>query len=391
MVALVAALRRLPLLRAHRLPRWLWWAPASALALGIVVGGVSVGRPPARNWLAWAEILLVGMAGSAAHRKLRLHAVSIGRVLLWAAFGLVLLEQISSAGLRLGSWDAMFVTGVLAFVIAAEMADRIPAHLTVAFQRLGDRGVFTITADTQKKFTSRSEQLAGKWGWVGGLTVATIILLAWVVALIAASSAHFVLSHIGAILFYPQIPFEFLCGWIAGERIVRMFATWLSWRSLRQNDAVWRLMPGHPDGAGGFKPIGSFLFHQAIIAGIPAVYLAAWWFIPLIPAYSSYGFWRLPYLGLLGIAIALELMTFVLPMRSIHAIMRSEKNRLLPRADRLSGRIDSLQRRLNGSRPAFNAQQIKDLIAELAEECKRIEQAPTWPIDGGVNRWKQLR
>ena len=79
-------------------------------------------------------------------------------------------------------------------------------------------------------------------------------------------------------------------------------------------------------------------------------------------------------------------MTFVLPMRSIHAIMRSEKNRLLPRADRLSGRIDSLQRRLNGSRPAFNAQQIKDLIAELAEECKRIEQAPTWPIDSSIRR-----
>jgi len=350
----------------------------------MVGGGILAGWAPAQNWVTWVLILLVGLAGSAARRKLRLLHVPLGRVLLWTVFGLVLVKEISWAGLRPKNWDVMFDTGVLAFVIAVEMADGIPARLTAAFKRLGDRGILATTPDAEKEFAARSEQLAAKWDWLGGLVVALIILAAWIAALAAAHTAKVVFSHISAVLSDPAVLFEFLCGWIAGKRIVHVIAAGMSWQSYIRKEAGWRLMPGHPDGAGGFKPIGDFFFYQAIIAAIPAIYLAAWWwFIPLVPTYAD---WRRPYLFLLLGAIALEIFAFVLPMRSVHIIMRDEKTRLLPHADRLSRRIDSLQQRLFGLKSMSNRQKISDSIAELTEQYKQIEQVPIWPIDSSIRR-----
>src|SRR5712691_13025134 len=140
----------------------------------------------------------------------------------------------------------------------------------------------------------------------------------------------------------------------------------------------------HPDGAGGFRPIGDFFFYQSVIAGIPAIYLAAWWwFIPLMPIYES---WRSPYLGLLLVAIAFEVMAFILPMRSIHMLMREQKTWLLAQADELSRTIESLQQRLRRPESAPERQQIKDSIADMTEEYQRIEQVPTWPIDSSIRR-----
>jgi hypothetical protein len=381
MVLSVASLRHLHLWRGARLPLRLWWAPASALTLGAAAGGILVGWHPARWWPDWVMILVVGLAGSAARRKLLLFRVPMGRVLLWAVFGLVVVKEISSAGLRLRDWDVMLVTGVLAFVIAVEMTHRIPARLTAAFKRLGDRGVLAATPNAEKEFTARSEKYAGEWAWLGGLVVALITLGAWIAALAIAFSA---VPSMSAVLTYPPVLFECLCGWIAGERIVHMIAVGASWRSYTRDGAAWRLMPGHPDGAGGFKPIGDFFFYQATIAAIPAIYLAAWWWlIPLVPAYAD---WRRPYLILLIAAIALEMLAFVWPMRSVHVIMRTEKARLLPQADRLSRRIDSLQQRLSRLKSIPNLQQFRDSIAELTEQYMQIEEVPIWPVDSSIRR-----
>ena len=82
--------------------------------------------------------------------------------------------------------------------------------------------------------------------------------------------------------------------------------------------------PGHIDKAAGLKPVGDFFFYQALIAGIPAVFLAAWLIvIPLEgPRYEP---WRRPYMSLLVLGIAFELFAFFVPMLWFHNEMTERK------------------------------------------------------------------
>jgi len=368
MAALLASLR-------HRPP---WWLPASLLALGVAVFGLlagwSLSVPLAGIWVL---ILLVGLARSASHGERRLHGVPLGPVLLWSAPVLVLGWEIFRVGLRPGKWNLLLLTGVLAFVIAIEMAGRVPGRMKAAFDRLETRGVLKMTPEAREGFNKRSEERARKWSLPGAIAVTLLILVAWLAVLAPRMPARFALSH-------PLMLFECLCGWVAGERVGRMIAYGVSWRPYDSDGASWRLFPGHPDGAGGFRPIGSFFFYQSLIAAIPAIYLAAWWwFIQLSPVYE---FWRSPYLGLLLAAIAIEMMTFILPMVSVHMLMRELKTGLLAQADKLSANIESLQRRVRKSESAPDWQPVKDQINDMTEEYQRIEHAPTWPIDSSIRR-----
>lgn len=71
-----------------------------------------------------------------------------------------------------------------------------------------------------------------------------------------------------------------------------------------------------------------------------------------------------------------EVAAFLWPMRSIHALMREQKNLLLAHADKLSLEIDRLQQLLYQQPSASERQQIKDSIADLTDACKRIEKVP---------------
>ena len=355
-----------------------WWLPASLLALAVAVLGLLAGWQLSVSLAAiWALILVVGLSRSASDGELRLYRLPVGRVLLWLAPALVLGWEVLTVTLRQGTWDLLLFTGVLAFVIALEMADRVPARFAAAFGRVKARGVLDMPAEARERFDRRLEQRAQKWTAAGGPVVAIIVFAVWIAVLGPRWPARFALSN-------PLMLFECLCGWVAGEKIGRMIAYGASWRPRQFDGATWQLFPGHPDGAGGFRPIGDFFFYQSVIAGIPAIYLAAWWwFFPLIPEYS---FWRGPYMWLLFIAIGIEAMTFILPMLSVHMLMGEQKTRLLEQADELSGEIELFQERLRKPESSAERQQIKDSIADMTEEYQRIEQAPTWPIDSRIRR-----
>ncbi len=112
-------------------------AARSVLALGVAGLGLLAGWPLSTPvGFVWALILVVGLARSATRRELRLLGMPLGRVLLWSVPTLVLGAEIVSAGLRPGRWDLLLVTGVLAFVIAVEMAERVPGRMAAAFGRL---------------------------------------------------------------------------------------------------------------------------------------------------------------------------------------------------------------------------------------------------------------
>lgn len=351
------------------------WAPVGVIALVAAFSVEDFGWPHSKSsWLFWVTIVLVGLAVSVGRRerKLGLPNMPLDRVALWTVFGLWVFAWFLSGSLQ--RMTLMIVTGVLGFVVAVEMADRIPMRHEAVLDRLFDRGVLAMTRkEARKAYSVRLERHARICALVGSLITAALLLVMWIVAL----------GPGGNPLRNPFALFECLCAWIAGGRLGQMIAYGKSWRLFKRQGAQWRLIPKHPDRAGGFKPIGDFFLYESVILAIPAIYLTAWSLIRPPPPGSP---WQVLYLFLLAIVIVLEVEAVFVPMRSIHALMREQKTLFLAHADQLSREIDWLQQRLCEQRSTSERQQIKDYIADLTDACKRIEKVPAWPFDPSVRR-----
>ncbi|MFE2430692.1 hypothetical protein ACFXJ5_28595 [Streptomyces sp. NPDC059373] len=156
------------------------------------------------------------------------------------------------------------------------------------------------------------------------------------------------------------------------------------WRIQRAYGARLDVQPGHVDGAGGLKPLGDFYLVQSMLAGIPALYIAAWWWI--IPFVEGLDMYRTPYLGLLVLAITIEILVFVVPMAGIHRAMRARKVELSHDADRLTVQLADLRRQLLVATAADDRDALKGRIKHLETEFWLIERAPTWPLTRTLRR-----
>jgi hypothetical protein len=146
--------------------------------------------------------------------------------------------------------------------------------------------------------------------------------------------------------------------------------------------------PGHIDGAAGLKPIGTFYFTQAMLLAVPAVFLAAWWFLfPLWPG-PNYSHWRDPYLGMLLVVLGFEVAAFVMPMWRFHILMRERKDELIACADTLSTKIENLRLSQAHVDTGERAAHLKEQLAAMEREYWDIERMPTWPVD--VATWRQF-
>ena len=64
--------------------------------------------------------------------------------------------------------------------------------------------------------------------------------------------------------------------------------------------------------------------------------------------------WMHPYMGLLAVALVIEVMAFVVPMWWFHREMRDQKEKLLAQADELSAVIATMRTHLaSGVDPIF--------------------------------------
>ncbi|MGB8983838.1 MAG: hypothetical protein WCC12_18350 [Anaerolineales bacterium] len=270
-------------------------------------------------------------------------------------------------------WDLMFITGLLAFIIALSLAQTIPGRMTQTLERLSKRGVFEFTNGSLADFRSRLERRARLFGKIGAAFVALVILAAFL-----AAFRDFIVEAI------PLTLLEFFLGGVAGYFIGQMVAYGTLGQLARSAGVRIAPKPGHIDRAAGLKPIGDYYFFQAMIVAIPCVYIAVWWFI--IPLLPHYGPWRDPYLGLLGVVIVFEILSFIVPMLSFHAIMQEEKRSCQSEADELSRNLVELESRILH---AAGPKDVSDLQKQLdiqREEYWEIENMPTWPVDVSTRR-----
>lgn len=278
------------------------------------------------------------------------------------------------------SWDLLLLTGFATLIVGLLLAGTSRERFERMLDRLARRGVIP---DAEPVKTEMEDQ-AQHWIQRVAACVSLVIALsfAWVIAFHTASAGTVDMAALGV--------FETFWAYVAGCRIARMVVYGRVGWYLRDKGIPVRATPGHIDGAGGLKPLGDFFLTQAAILGLPAAFLAIW--TVLIPAWpdlemrTRYMRWVHPYLGLLGIAIVIEMLAFVVPLWWIHRDMRSQKHRLLSEADRLGQSIQLLRAQIAQAKTDDERKSITEQLKFAKQQFWNIERMPEWPIDISVFR-----
>jgi hypothetical protein len=261
-------------------------------------------------------------------------------------------------------------------------------RLQSALQRLFDREVLRESAEAANHLKNDSERVGDRMSLIGGRVAAGAALIAWLFVLTQATPG-WRSSHVASVIA------SVIAGFVVGRRGGQMVAYGLLPSILNKRGVQLNVIPGHPDGAGGLEPIGAFYLHQSWIASVPAIFFALWVLaMSLSGPHSTWGHYRQrwlgPCLGFLALAILVEVLTFVLPLRSVHTVMRKQKVGFLVRADKLSPEMTVIQTRLQ-EKTSEDRDTDKQELAELVERYHVLENTPTWPIDQSIRRQFTLR
>jgi hypothetical protein len=282
--------------------------------------------------------------------------------------------------------DPMFISGLLAviavFIVFQVFASRIPD----AFERLTSRGVI---GDEQlasfPEFKAATERALNS-------PIAVVVAVAFAVMgfarfpVQAGGLDQFGNQAIGALRAgRPLIVYDAL-----GEAVLGFILGFVAWRMLviaariiqLGRDYDLRIQVGHPDGCGGFRPVGDLCLWNGLLLSVPAIFLGFW-----LPLAGEFGYGT-RYTGLhtilLGVLIGLAVVMFVAPMWSIHIAMRRDAERIRKEIDEVGRRIDQISRDLLRRADDLTPEEAKQMTSDLESHqdvYRRTENLPTWPID----------
>ena len=302
--------------------------------------------------------------------------------------------QVQRSGLNPRRWDFMLLSSALTFVVGVRLAGRTSQKVSDTLDRLVGRKVLQLGVEELPDLKAGIEAHAAVWGRWGSramvlvitiafLSASTYLLLAWQRGGIGLPTGLIQLVTSGQFLLFLV---EALAARIVGHYLGQMVAYGrLGWYLRKKNIGV-QVQPGHLDDAGGLRPVGDLYFFQAMLLALLALYLAAWWLaIPLLNL-KQYMHWRGPYLWLLVVVLAFEVLAFVAPMWSFHQIMLEQKAKFLTEADALSHKIASVQAERAEARSEQEHTDLKDRLEYMTERYWMLEQVPTWPVDAQMRR-----
>lgn len=298
----------------------------------------------------------------------------------WLLIGTVLLIlfviQVISYGQAIGEWDWLLLSGTVTFLCGIGLAQQVPLKMKITLRRLVDRGTLVATIDDLIALEQRLHHTAADWAKKGAIAVALATAASFLSIYGLGNGLLTLLETIGG----------FIVGWCLGQ----MSAYGALLRLIRQENLSLRAEPEHTDGVCGFKPLGDFYGFQALVAAVPAIFLALWWvIIPIFP--RDYSHWRQPYAGLLAMAIGFEVLVLVVPLVLFHQEMEQQKQHLLIESDRLSRDIVALRSQLIYTDSADQRSEIEARIVYLINRHHKIDQMTTWPIHPQTLRRFTLR
>jgi hypothetical protein len=86
------------------------------------------------------------------------------------------------------------------------------------------------------------------------------------------------------------------------------------------------------------------------------------------------------YSGLLVVAIAFEVLAFIVPIWAFHRVMERQKAVLIHEADELGRKISRIKAQLAGFDSELPEEIGRDRVTALVDYYEAIENMPTWPL-----------
>lgn len=311
---------------------------------------------------------------------------------MWSTWPALCLQQFAYAldGQR---WDAVVLAGWLTLLIGLESAVEAPLKARQALRRLRNRGVLDVRPGELSGLGRQLKRTGDRWALVGGWCTAIALMVTW------PRAADFG-SQWDSWAFGPAATDQIqvvAAGAIAGAWLGRMAGYGRLSGVLTRRRLPMRIVPSHADGAAGLKPVGDFYLYQSLVAGLPAIFLAGWVLLVSLGRANRTVHHYVPYLyqyvWLLALAIVFEVAVFIVPMYSMHRLMKQQKQAVfLPEADRLSTVIEAARVTLT-EEDTKDHDAITRRITQLVERCESLEKTPTWPIDASIRRrftWRNL-
>jgi len=312
--------------------------------------------------------------------------------LLWAvpigATAIVLLGLVGTLPV-----DAMFGSGMAAVVVGFGVFLAFASRIPPAFALVLLRGL--IAEDQEARFVAFEHEVESALNARRGLAVGAILALLGPVYLVirVGGLAPILGSDARAGL---DLPFPVLAAaaaaigvaaFVAGLAIWRMWVVGRKAHELGQR-FVLRIQLGHPDGCGGFEPLGNLSLWNALILAVPGAFLGWWisvgWWMAGTTSGSGADRWVPLYSVLAVVVVVLAIVTFIAPLWRIHVAMARSAEQLRADIEKRGQLIDKLARELVASEdrltPEERERKAKDL--ELQQTIFREnERIPTWPID----------
>jgi hypothetical protein len=323
------------------------------------------------------------------------------RALVWSAWSMapvVVVVQIGSFGTDLLRWDLLWSPASVGMVAGWSLVKGTPGRLRRTLRRLADREVLIGGTDVVDELSRELDRIARRWACgIGAGTVAAFVATGpWAgFGFGAIRGPGIWLGPFGLAYLVPIILGVAVLGaWSGRLAAYGRLGAVVARRGIRL-----RAVPDHPDGAGGLRPVGAYFLHQSFFAALSPIYIIAWLVVLAVTGgdgiASRYRSFASQFWWLLPLAVLFEILAFLVPVQSIHTMMRRQKETTLwTESDRLSRRIEELRGRLE--RTAVEGQRCGDEAEKaqldlLVRRFEMLEGAPTWPIDASIRKRFTLR
>jgi hypothetical protein len=317
-------------------------------------------------------------------------------VIVAAIIGLWLIPGLNTAAGE--GFDRLWKRGI----VRLPTSDMVPSverilrrqRATRPFVRCPEFDAAPTVGQSYESFLTRTQCLLDLWvQWMTGLAIAAVAYTSVFLELreIDRGTSYLwfgrLLSDRGSIPL-AIVLFELALAFVVGVLLWRVAV--LSW-SVGQLSRLFdiRVLLGHPDRAGGLKPLGYLCFRLALLIAVPSVLISVWVVVLSgtgfetlnLPRYAAY---ETNFKVILVLLIGLAYLIAIQPLWRIHVAMIDEASHFRDELDQLGQRSAYRARELVEQSADLDQGQIEEGLKEIAADNKVFDSLgdlPIWPFD----------
>ncbi|MEL6377286.1 MAG: hypothetical protein AAFQ04_08840 [Pseudomonadota bacterium] len=217
--------------------------------------------------------------------------------------------------------DWMMHTGCITFFAAVLLSSKLELQMDYAIETMQANGTLSGNDEQLQKLRNSRRELSRRLAKIGAVVVALAELAVVVLAVIAIPV--FVCGWNLLPTFNDQLLFAVMAGAFtvaascAGYFLGNLNGFGAFFRLAKEADCVILLSQSKSDGYAGLKDLSKMLSRQGLASLIPIFWLSGWLIAMSFPAFDPYGIWRIPFAGLLVLAIYYGWNGFFRPRRDM--------------------------------------------------------------------------